>query len=511
MATNGDLQGIWTYRSLADAPGAIGNFDKLQVWEAELSIEVGDGGRIHGFLGERPDTATGTEPYLTVEGEVIPGSPTTVSWRAKGRPSSDFEGWIYDYAGIVAPSWPDALRQRPAIIGTVTRTVAHGNAPAGSVFSFVAVKSDFLEPRHRIPLAKAVLDMMASSEHRHHHQLWHASRDQWSVLSDAKKDAVRALGWQPGPNGEERASLSADRLTNGSGEDFLFMHRRMVTTVRTLDPSVQTWRRVPRPGPWASFDANTKAASVGNLDGYALPPAWVVPGDPSTTSWLSELRRTSTFYAPFQVWEAQYTDPRYLASISLGELGSRIEFTIHNWMHMRWASVPRDPAQDKTRRGMPIPEGRAPLDFDAKWLDPEYDYLGETFSSHVNPVFWRLHGWVDDRINDWFRAQETVRPGAIKRQEVLGVDWFQADGDWVRIEEPWEGLRAAHAHGAGDHNGHGDHGGLQLDVPAMQNALTIIFGPEPGPAPLAMAGGEVTPPKGRLRSTWFIRSPRDAA
>ena len=24
----------------------------------------------------------------------------------------------------------------------------------------------------------------------------------------------------------------------------------------------------------------------------------------------------------------------------------------------------------------------------------------------ANPVFWRLHGWIDDRINDWFAAHE---------------------------------------------------------------------------------------------------------
>jgi hypothetical protein len=374
-----------------------------------------------------------------------------------------------------------------------------GTAPAGSVFSFIAVKSDFLEARIRIPLAKPVIDMMGSAEHRYHHALWHASRDEWANLSAAKRDALRSLGWQPGPNGKERPSLSPDRVSNGSGEDFFYMHRRMVAMVRELDPDVGTWARVPQPQAAATFAAGTKATEIGNLDGYAVPPPWVVPDDPNTTNWLAELRKTSTLHAKFQAWETLYTDPRYLSTVSLGELGSRIEFTIHNWMHMRWTSVTRDPSQDKAQRGRPLPAGRAPLDFDAKWLDPDYDYLGETFSSHVNPIFWRLHGWVDDRINDWYRAQEQVRPGAIKPVKIDGVEWFETDGEWVLCDHPWEGPKTMATPKHHEHSHH-DHGGLILDVPTMQKALTIIHGPEPQllAAELALVAS-VGPPQG----TWF--------
>ena len=59
---------------------------------------------------------------------------------------------------------------------------------------------------------------------------------------------------------------------------------------------------------------------------------------------------------------------------------------------------------------------RDTFDFDPMWDDPKYDYLGEFYSSHVNPLFWRLHGWVDDRIEDWFNAHESMQPGEIERQ-----------------------------------------------------------------------------------------------
>jgi hypothetical protein len=276
----------------------------------------------------------------------------------------------------------------------------------------------------------------------------------------------------------------------------------MVRDVRGIDPAVRSWSRVPQPTFPVSFDAGALASSAGNVDGNALADAWVVPGDPNTTAWLVELRKTSTLYSRFAAWETLYTDPRYLATVSLAELGSRIEFTIHNWMHMRWAAEPRDPNPDASKHGLPVPEGRLPLDFDTKWLSPEYDYLGETFSSHVNPIFWRLHGWVDDRIGDWFKAQEAVRPGSIKPKQVDGVDWFEADKKWVLIDQPWEGLKDPHA----GHGGHGGgHGGLLLDVPTMQKALTIIFGPEPKAGAELLAAAEAAPVRARTGATWFKR------
>jgi hypothetical protein len=488
MAIDTDIKGIWTYRSLANAAGATKSFDDIKVWEAELYLEVEEGGRLHGTLGERPAVTTGREPFLTVTGEVIPGDPIVVRWRATGLPGSEYEGWIYDYAGYYTPSWPNSPRQRPAIVGTVTRTVAHDTSPAGSVFSFVAVKSDFREPRESIPLAKPALDMMASPEHRLHHQLWHASRDNWDNLSDAKKEALRSLDWQPGPKQKERPTGSADLFKNGAGEDFFYMHRRMVTDVRKLDRNIKSWRSLPQPAPLADFAPQRRIEQIGNMDGFALPPAWIVPGDVATTHWLADLRQTSTLYGKFQAWERQYTDPDFLATVSLGELGSRIEFSIHNWMHMRWASVTRDFSSDPLKRGIPIPEGRQPLDFDGKWFAPEYDHLGETFSSHVNPIFWRLHGWVDDRIDDWFRAHEKARPGTIKKKDVAGVDWFETDGVWVTTGQPWEGAQAAampamdNEHAAHMAHQHGHGGGLKLDLQTMKDALTIIFGPEPGAA-----------------------------
>lgn len=489
-----ELQGIWIYRSFLNSPNAVGDFNKLTVWEAELSIEVDENAPLfYGHLGERPVKVKGEEPYLHIQGKFAEGTPSTVSWRAVGRKDSAFDGLIYDYTGVLNPVWPEGKDgNRPTIVGTVIRTVKHGEAPAGSVFSFIAIKRDFVEPRVRIPLKKEVLDLMGSLEHRLHHQLWHASRDEWADLSDAKKLLVRTHGWQPGPLNGERNATGPGRYMNGAGEDFLFMHRQMVTQVRAIE-SIDSWQSVPGTSALANFTPGFEATQVGNVDGYAIPEAWIVPGDPDTTHWLHELRRTSTLYGRFLVWQAQYTDPVYLSRITLGEMGARVEATIHNWMHMRWASMPRDPETDE-----PVPGGRAPLDFDAKWLKPEYDYLGETFSSHVNPIFWRLHGWVDDRIEDWFRAHEVAHPGEVRRIEKNGVTWFEP-GKWVQVADPWSGP-ATHHDPSGNHTGH--QAGIDLDSTTMEKVLSIIFGLEPG---LKIASLIDVPAfqKGVPRATWF--------
>jgi hypothetical protein len=222
----GELRGIWIYRSFLNNPALVGDFGKLAVWEAELSLEITAEGRVYGFLGERPNITTGGKPYLFVGGQVGFEDPFEIRWRATGKPGSEYDGSIYDYVGFLAPEWQNATSSRP---------------------------------------------------------------------------------------------------------------------------------------------------------------------------------------------------------------------------------------------------------------------VAETFSSHVNPIFWHLHGWVDDRIEDWFGAQEIVRPGVIKRRKPYSGDWFEVDKKWVLNDEPWEGARSAE--GSRPHPRHEgmDHGGLIWDVPTRQKALTISYGPEASAAPLGAA------------------------
>jgi hypothetical protein len=257
-----------------------------------------------------------------------------------------------------------------------------------------------------ITLPQEVIDTMASREHRLHHWLWHEVRNNWLLYPDDVKQQIRDLGWEP-----PRPALDERRrpiLDNDAGEDFLYMHRQMLVDVsrilaRVKDPGyprVLVWTVPP-----ASDDPQ-----------FPVPAAWFDPSGNDAfdrrTSFESLQRvKSDGFYVKrILPWHRMFTDPAYLRGISLGKLASLIEATIHASMHVRWSSPPGGIRPD------PGPaEGHT---IDERWDDPRYDYLGDTYSSHVHPVFWSLHGWVDDRIEDWKLANG-----------VYGADFWK--GTWV--------------------------------------------------------------------------------
>lgn len=234
-------------------------------------------------------------------------------------------------------------------------------------------------------LPNQVIVEMAKRHHRLHHFLWHEVRNYWLDYDNDTKNKLRHMGWEPPRPALSKTDPNTNRQTpiydNFSGEDFLFMHREMIKLVNEIlnqvsdpqYPKVEGWKMVPRPD---------------DLD-YPVPPAW-------DSSLIATTKTIEFFNTRFLPWETTYTDPNFLSRITLGELGSRLEFSIHNMMHLRWSSQPvaERPETDPTD----------PDSINPSWDDPSYNYLGDTYSSHVNPIFWKLHGWIDDRIEDWKNA-----------------------------------------------------------------------------------------------------------
>jgi len=203
----------------------------------------------------------------------------------------------------------------------------------------------------------------------------------------------------------------------------------------------------------------------GNPTGFSVPASWSPPGAETMSQRLQALKSAEFYWSRMRWWDRQYKDPAYLATLSLGELGTLIEWTVHNDMHMRWASVPRDPKTNE-----PVPQGRQDWDIDPAWDDDRYDHLGEQYSSHVNPVFWRLHGWVDNRVEDWFNAREATDPGKLNRTEVMGTPWFEGVG--VDVDMPWSGpmdMKSTMAM---------DDAAMDEGITAMEAVIHIIF-PKP--------------------------------
>lgn len=164
----------------------------------------------------------------------------------------------------------------------------------------------------------------------------------------------------------------------GAGIDFLHMHRRMI---RDLDQQlgqlgdaqylrVEGWGPIP----WNHNDQD-----------WPMPPDYTG----QAPNWKQQ--------ATTDQWEGmvrqRFENDGWLRTVSLDQLGTEIERGIHNWLHMHWSSRPW---YDRNIVPRQDPD------------DVHNDYLGSTYSSHVNKAFWKLHGWIDDQIGHWERANNQV-------------------------------------------------------------------------------------------------------
>lgn len=454
------LRGIWDFRFVDG--GALAGLPRDGM---EMLLDVGPTGRaLRGYLGAGTTLRGDGEPEYRVSGSLSAVQGARVRWllHAAGAGGGAAR---YECDAVIDEIWVEWGNAGAGTLSGELRELGRSLALPEQRRAFVASKRPLPEARERAALGAPFLAWLVSAEFRLFHQLWHASRDGWHNLAEARRDALRRLGWQPGPLNKERDARGRDKHRNGSGEDFLFMHRHMLRRAHELQPGLQHWSRLPLPAPFIEHDRQGFIRYFENRDGCSVPPAWEASGDAEYTRWLREVKSTGAFYSNYQVWETLYEDPAHLGRLTLGEFGSQIELGMHDWLHIRWATVTRDP-----NNGMPRFWDRKTTDFSPRWFLPENDYLGEPFSSHVNPVFWMFHGWIDDRIEDWFRAHERLHPGEVERRIVKGVPWF-APGRWVEVADPWLG---ASPYGCVPPTGQSD-AAVDLDPEMMKLALRIAL------------------------------------
>jgi len=356
--------GTWTYRSFHNNPKPVQSFDEIRLAQADLVLNEAGPDWLEGTLSFGKSSLEMAGVSTCVEGR------WQLRMRAKGLDKTDTCGWVYDYVGEMAAEWPTGDGQRPAIVGTVIRSVYHDpDRDAGLSYSFVAVKR---EPDLFVvkPLPKTVVEHFADREHRLHHAAWHALRNGWRGLRKDQQAAVGALGWEP-PRPSLLTAVNGGILkplvSNGSGEDFLYFHREMVIMFRQLmdaegEKRVE-WGNIPAPG----------------APGDEVPPAWRIPKAPSLERRIRALKTDEFYWSRMRWWDQQFKDPTYLSALTLGEFGSLIEFSVHNDMHMRWSATPRDPETNKLLVNGDV--GRPYKDTSERWDNPKYDWLGEFYSS----------------------------------------------------------------------------------------------------------------------------------
>ena len=163
---------------------------------------------------------------------------------------------VYDYEARLVPSWPNGVHQRPALVGSVIRTVPHpagaGQTRAGGYGLFIRrVQARFLEPRLVIPLPDATRAMLAGAGHRLASDLAHGS---WRLAARIAHGAeARHPPARLGAGRAEQRRRCARRRRRLWADPhqrvrrrLLFMHRQMIKMV--ADSAGEA-----APKPWAVF------------------------------------------------------------------------------------------------------------------------------------------------------------------------------------------------------------------------------------------------------------------
>jgi len=135
------LNGNWTYRSFLNQSEMVdGDPQKalaLIFGEGALSINVTSATSFKAILD------FGGGAAMDLYGTIVAGTaiaPEVLIITGAGREGASTAKWVYQYLGYVVPQWPQGVRQVPAIVGTIVRTIPHGGGPAGVVASFVIVR-----------------------------------------------------------------------------------------------------------------------------------------------------------------------------------------------------------------------------------------------------------------------------------------------------------------------------------------------------------------------------------
>lgn len=220
-------------------------------------------------------------------------------------------------------------------------------------------------------LPSEVKSMLADERHREHHHLWHfvRNKDRWSNLPATDRQQLTEADWvAPQFEGEP-----------GAGIDFLGMHREMIerTNEALSNAGAPGWSQVVGwdPIPWEEDDEDWPVPA------WELnPPPWATEERWQQFTELAVLARSQQQVDEMRRIASIFRNTDRLKEMELDELGIAIEGTIHGWMHLRWSGKSHD---------------------DAFSTDPDNDWLFFPWSSHVNKVFWKLHGWIDERIGDW--------------------------------------------------------------------------------------------------------------
>lgn len=228
---------------------------------------------------------------------------------------------------------------------------------------------------------------LAKKDMRMHHGLWHYVRVAWPVITPARQVELEKAGFRP-PRLREQFL---------SGIDFLAMHRKMLKEIHEQFPKASV------PGGWNPIPFNPHDPDWPMPSTYdQIPePAWK---EPAATKHFEQESHQFPPLRPKGEEISSLARTKY-RGMSLDYLGRRIENGIHDWMHIHWSAEP----WFKAEKGQHIDDVRN-------------DWLASPYASHVNVRFWKIHGWINDRVNDWAHANGVDNVDALLQDAFTGPD-----------------------------------------------------------------------------------------
>ena len=366
------LSGEWRYRSFRNRADHLEDINDLLFGEAELELIVTSDGDIDGYL------RFGSLGRLKIDGKAeVEGRTTVLRFQGVGKELGlGTSGWVYDYIGWLIPEWENGENQKPALVGSVIRTVDHGAAKAGAVASFIAVQgllasAPTAEFDTQIP--DEIIEWMKIRDWGTHHERWHIERN-WDLQTQEELSKAVQVGWSRYPiqEGEE-----------GNGLDFLAMHRVMIRQLRAEFPAHK-----------ALFDGWDTPPTDPFLSGEELPNKNRTPFSPLMITAILRLSRDQEIVK----FVGDDELGRYLQTSASptpkepSRRSSDLTAGMHNYLHNRW-----------TLKSSPID-------------------LGMPYVHIYNQRFWRLHGWIDKqwekyRILTGRTEEDVIYVAALKKGE----------------------------------------------------------------------------------------------
>ncbi|WP_038818835.1 twin-arginine translocation signal domain-containing protein, partial [Pseudomonas aeruginosa] len=200
MRLGGRLRGVWDLRLV----GADAGLPGLPAEGLQMVLDVAPKGRgLIGYLDTPTRLLSSDEPRFRVSGDLVGASSARIRWRLVDQASASMAP-THDCSAVFDEVWDNFANAGDGTLsGHILRLDRSPGLPEED-FRFVAVKRHFPPARERIALNEKLLGWLVSPQHRLFHQLWHASRDKWHQLSEKQRNALRGVGWQPGPLDRER-------------------------------------------------------------------------------------------------------------------------------------------------------------------------------------------------------------------------------------------------------------------------------------------------------------------